>query len=35
MVKYLEDHGAKFEYGITVDNVEFEIADNKKKLQRE
>ena len=30
MVKYLEDHGAKFEYGITVDNVEFSIAEDKK-----
>lgn len=30
MVKYLEDNGAKFEYGITVDNVEFEITANKK-----
>lgn len=30
MVKYLEDHGAKFQYGITVDNVEFEISQDKK-----
>ena len=30
MVKYLEDHGANFEYGVTVENVEFEISDNKK-----
>ena len=30
MVKYLEDHGAKFEYGVTVDNVEFSISDDKK-----
>lgn len=30
MVKYLEDHGAKFEYGITVDNVEFSITEDKK-----
>lgn len=30
MVKYLEDHGAKFEYGITVDNVEFSITEEKK-----
>lgn len=30
MVKYLEDNGAKFEYGITVDNVEFEISADKK-----
>lgn len=30
MVKYLQDHGAKFEYGITVDNVEFEITEDKK-----
>lgn len=30
MVKYLQDHGAKFEYGITVDNVEFAISEDKK-----
>lgn len=30
MVKYLEDHGVKFEYGITVDNVEFSITEDKK-----
>jgi len=30
MVKYLQDNGAKFEYGVTVDNVEFSITDNKK-----
>ncbi len=30
MVKYLQDNGAHFEYGVTVDNVEFEISDKKK-----
>lgn len=30
MVKYLEEHGAKFQYGVTVDNVEFEITNDKK-----
>ena len=34
MVKYLEDHGAKFEYGVTVDNVEFSISDDKKVAKR-
>ena len=30
MVKYLKDNGAKFEYGITINNVEFEITPTKK-----
>lgn len=30
MVKYLEDHGAKFEYGITVTNVIFDLTQTKK-----
>ncbi|MGX7059559.1 oleate hydratase [Vagococcus humatus] len=30
MVKYLKDHGAKFEYGVTVTNVEFDVAPTKK-----
>lgn len=30
MVKYLDEHGAKFEYGITVDNIEFKITEDKK-----
>lgn len=30
MVKYLEDHGAKFQFGVTVDNVEFDITADKK-----
>src|SRR5699024_6666763 len=30
MVKYLEDNGAKFEYGVTVENVEFSITEDKK-----
>lgn len=30
MVKYLEEHGAKFEYGVTVDNVIFDINDQHK-----
>lgn len=30
MVKYLEENGAKFQYGITVDNVEFDITEDKK-----
>src|SRR5699024_4332485 len=30
MVKYLKDHGVKFEYGITVENVEFTISEEKK-----
>lgn len=30
MVKYLEDHGAKFEYGVTVKNVLFDIRSDKK-----
>ncbi|WP_425448241.1 oleate hydratase [Dethiothermospora halolimnae] len=34
MVKYLKDHGAKFEYGVTVDNVEFSISDDKKVAKR-
>ena len=34
MVKYLEDHGAKFEYGVTVENVEFSISDQKKVAER-
>jgi oleate hydratase len=34
MVKYLEDHGVKFEYGVTVDNIEFSISDDKKVAKR-
>ena len=30
MVKYLTDNGAKFRYGVTVNNVEFEITADKK-----
>lgn len=30
MVKYLEENGANFKYGITVDNVEFDITPDKK-----
>lgn len=30
LVKYLEDHGVNFIYDVTVDNVEFEISENKK-----
>jgi oleate hydratase len=30
MVKYLEENGAQFKYGITVDNVEFDITSDKK-----
>ena len=30
MVKYLKDNGAKFEYGITINNVEFDITPTKK-----
>lgn len=30
MVKYLTDHGAKFHYGVTVNNVEFDITADKK-----
>ncbi|MEO1783027.1 oleate hydratase [Enterococcus diestrammenae] len=30
MVKYLQDHGVKFEYGVTVENVVFDLAENKK-----
>lgn len=30
MVKYLEDNGAQFKYGITVENVEFDISNDKK-----
>jgi oleate hydratase len=34
MVKYLEEHGAKFEYGVAVDNVEFSISNDKKVAKR-
>ena len=34
MIKYLKDHGAKFEYGVSVDNVEFSIGENKKVAKR-
>lgn len=34
MVKYLEDNGAKFQYGVTIDNVEFEIRPDKKIAKR-
>ncbi|PKK39622.1 putative 67 kDa myosin-crossreactive antigen [Clostridiaceae bacterium JG1575] len=34
MVKYLKDQGAQFEYGVTVDNVEFEISPTRKVAQR-
>lgn len=30
MVKYLKDNGAQFKYGVTVDNVEFDITPTKK-----
>ena len=30
MVKYLQDHGAAFRYGVTVNNVEFELTAGKK-----
>lgn len=30
MVKFLEEHGANFQYGITVDNVEFDITPDRK-----
>ncbi|WNF90966.1 oleate hydratase [Vagococcus fluvialis] len=30
MVKYLQDHGAKFQYGVTVETVEFDITSDKK-----
>ncbi|SEN46158.1 oleate hydratase [Peptostreptococcus russellii] len=30
MINYLKEHGAKIEYGVTVDNVEFDISDKKK-----
>ena len=30
MVKYLTDHGARFQYGVTVTNVEFDISAEKK-----
>ncbi len=30
MIKYLEDHDVKFKYGVTVENVEFDITDSKK-----
>ena len=34
MVKFLEENGAKFEYGVTIDNVEFTISDDKKVANR-
>lgn len=34
MVKYLQDHGVKMEYGVTVENVEFSISDSKKTATR-
>jgi len=30
MVKYLKENGAKFEYGVTVENIEFDINNDKK-----
>ncbi|WP_101773650.1 oleate hydratase [Peptostreptococcus faecalis] len=30
MVKYLKDNGAEFKYGVKVDNVEFDITEEKK-----
>ena len=30
MIKYLQDNGANFQYGVTVDNVEFDIKPDKK-----
>ncbi|RVU54021.1 oleate hydratase [Anaerosphaera multitolerans] len=30
MVKFLEENGANFKYGVTVENVEFEITESKK-----
>ncbi|MFW5719172.1 MAG: oleate hydratase, partial [Halanaerobium sp.] len=34
LVKYLKDHGANFKYGVTVDNVEFSISEDKKTAQK-
>lgn len=34
MVKFLEDHGVTFEYGVTVENVEFSITDDKKVAEK-
>lgn len=34
MIQYLEEHGAHFEYGVTVENVEFSITDTKKVAKR-
>lgn len=34
MIQYLEEHGAHFEYGVTVENVEFSISDAKKVAKR-
>ena len=34
MVKYLESFGVKFEFGVKVDNVEFEIRDGRKAARR-
>lgn len=34
MEKYLKDHGAEFRYGVTVDNVEFSLSDDKKCARR-
>lgn len=34
MVKYLKDNGAQFKYGITVQNVKFELTNNKKEAKK-
>ncbi len=34
MVKYLENHGVKFHYGVHVTNVEFDCSDAKNKLAK-
>ena len=34
LVRYLESHHVEFRYGVTVTNVEFELAENKKTAKR-
>ena len=34
MINYLKEHGANFQYGVTVTNVEFEITDTKKAARK-
>lgn len=34
MVKYLEDNGATFKFGVTVNNVEFSLSEDKKVAKR-